>query len=546
MSARPSPFVAAVGLMALLAAACTSDDAEPLGTAEVVAAEVVQTIAAAAELEPAGRVTVNAPAGGEVAELLVGDGDVVAAGDPLVRLVSDPLEQQVAQAEAAVAAADALVGVAGSAGFDLSPLLGAFRTQLDAVFPPVLQALGDQLDLLEAALTELPGAGSLTPVTPPGSPIPMPEGGSAEDDGSAGDGGSSGEGGLPGGDGFAGDGGLPGGDGFLGDGGLPGGDGFLGGELPSLIPPAPQVDREALEAAVADARQRLAAAEAGYVSASNDLGAAASQARSQAEGAAAGQVAAAEAQRDQAALALEVVRARVDDLTIIAPAAGVVELSRAGSGGEASSGLGGLGGDLGGVGDLGGLLGGGGGGGVSSSGAVAEGVAVGSGQPLLTIFDLSGFTARVEVDEIDVVEVSVGQPVTVLIDAYPDAELRGVVTFVALSPQRLPTGGSVYPVTVELIDVPVDVALRIGFTASAEIEVRRIEAGTVVPTAALLRRGGDEVVYVVRDDIAVEIPVRVVAIGEDTAAIEGGVAAGDVVVTTGVELVVDGDTVETP
>jgi HlyD family secretion protein len=191
------------------------------------------------------------------------------------------------------------------------------------------------------------------------------------------------------------------------------------------------------------------------------------------------------------------------------------------------------------------LLGGGGGGSAgASTGPLAAGVGVGAGQPLLTIFDLSGFTARVDVDEIDIVDLAVGQAVTVLVDAYPDAELSGTVRYIALAPQQPPGGGAIFPVTVDLDPTPDDVRLRVGLTASAEVEVQRIDADTVVPTSALLRRGGGEVVYVARDGIAVEVPITVDAIGDDTAAVSGDVTAGDEVVTTGVELVEDGTPIQ--
>jgi hypothetical protein len=158
-----------------------------------------------------------------------------------------------------------------------------------------------------------------------------------------------------------------------------------------------------------------------------------------------------------------------------------------------------------------------------------------------TIYDLSSFTARVEVDEIDIVEVTEDQGVTVLVDAFPDAELRGRVDHVALAPVSGPTGGAVFPVTVQLTDVPEEVGLRVGLTASAEIEVRQVDADTVVPTSALLRRGGAEVVFVVVDDVVREVPVRVAALGDQTAAVEGDLDVGDRVVTTGIEAVSDGD-----
>jgi HlyD family secretion protein len=439
---RSKPLVVAV-VAALALSSCRGEEAPLVETAEVVAGEVVQTVAAAAQLEPAGRVSVAAPAGGEVAELLVGDGDEVREGDPLVRLRSGSVELQIAQAQAAVDAADALAGAASSAGVDLSPVLGALRGQLDAVYPPLLDALYQQA---------------------------------------------------------------------------------AGVEDPDV--------RAALE-------ERVARAEDAYRQSRANLQRSEAQLRGQAQQATAGQVAAAEAQRQQASLALEAARDRADDLTLLAPADGVVELARAGDGGGAA--VPDLDALAGGAEDLGSLLGGvGGSGGTQVAGPLAAGVAVVPGQLLLTIYDLSGFTARVEVDEIDVVEVADGQAVTVLVDAYPGVELRGVVTHVALAPTRGVTGGASYPVTVGLRGVPSEVRLRVGLTASAEIEVRRLETETVVPTAALLRRGEGEVVHVVRDGIVREVPVTVTAIGDDTAAVEGELEAGERVVTVGVELVEDG------
>jgi len=457
-------FIWLLGVVAMSAGACTGDDGPVLDTATVTQGEVVQTVAAAAELEPASRVTVSAPVAGEVAQLLVGDGDVVESGDPLVRLTSDSIDLQVAQAEAAVEAADALAAAAAGAGMDFSPVVGAFRSQLDAVFPPLLEALRGQLDLIDAAAEELAAAADL---------------------------------------------------------------------------PA-ETDQGAVEDALADARERIDEAEQGYLDARGSLSSAQAQARDQAASASASQQAAAAAQREQAELALEAAQARGDELVVVAPAAGVVELARGGDPGQSNvPDLDALPGGA----DLDALLGGSATEG-QASGPLAEGVAVGTGQPLLTVFDLSGFTARVAVDEIDVVEVAVDQPVVVLVDAFPDLELAGRVAHVALAPERQPAGGSIYPVTVALLRVPDDVHLRVGLTASAEIEVRRVDGDTVVPTSALLRRGGDEVVHVVRDGIAREVAVEVIAIGDETAAVEGDVSAGERVVTTGVELIEDGHTVE--
>lgn len=431
----------ALALLVTVTVACADEPELLFETAEVTSGTVVQTVAAPAVIAPRDRVTVSAPVGGEVAQLFVSPGDVVAAGDPLVRLTSDSVDLQISQAEAAVEAAGALGGAA--VGVDLSPLITAVRSQYEAVIPDVLAALGTQATLL------------------------------------------------------------------------------------------PEEQRQA-------ALDRIAAAEQQYAATQAELRSAERQARSQAQRATAGQRAAAEAQQQQAQLALDAARDLEDGLTLSAPVGGVVEFASAAAAGGAVPGLGAGAGDLSG---LSGLLGGSG---TSSSGPLSVGVGVSPGQPLVTIFDLTGFHADVRVDEVDAVAVTEGQQATVLVDAFPDAELGGRVAHVAIEPIRGDTGGVVFPVEVSILTIPARVELRVGLTASAEIVTAEVTADTVVPSSALLRRGGQEVVYAVRSGRAAEVAVEVLAIGDDTAAVRGALEVGEQVVTVGVEDVADGDELPEP
>jgi len=158
------------------------------------------------------------------------------------------------------------------------------------------------------------------------------------------------------------------------------------------------------------------------------------------------------------------------------------------------------------------------------------------------------FEVVLEVDEIDVVLVEVGQRVSIEVDALRGRPLTGTVVALSAAPQRVATGGTIYRTRVRL-DAPaaVDGALpnlRGGLTGTADIEVQRIEGELTVPTTALLRSGGSEVVYVVRDGVAVEVAVTVLAFGEARAAIVGELRAGERVITTGVERVVPGVAVD--
>ena len=150
------------------------------------------------------------------------------------------------------------------------------------------------------------------------------------------------------------------------------------------------------------------------------------------------------------------------------------------------------------------------------------------------------FEIRLEVDEIDVVLVEVGQTVSVELDALRGEPLDGTVVALAATPERSATGATVYRARVRLdarSDAP---PLRGGLTGTGDIEVQRLESRLTVPSTALLRTGGSEVVFVVRGGVAVQVPVRVLAFGEVRAAIEGDLRAGERVVTTGIERVEDG------
>jgi hypothetical protein len=150
------------------------------------------------------------------------------------------------------------------------------------------------------------------------------------------------------------------------------------------------------------------------------------------------------------------------------------------------------------------------------------------------------FEIRLEIDEIDVVLVEVGQTVSIELDALRGAPLDGSLVALAATPERSATGATVYRARVRLdarSDAP---PLRGGLTGTGDIEVQRLESRLTVPSTALLRTGGSEVVFVVRGGVAVQVPIRVLAFGELRAAIEGDLRAGERVVTTGIERVEDG------
>ncbi|MGM0819354.1 MAG: efflux RND transporter periplasmic adaptor subunit, partial [Actinomycetota bacterium] len=255
-----------------------------------------------------------------------------------------------------------------------------------------------------------------------------------------------------------------------------------------------------------------------------------------------------EAELDAAA---EEVEERREDLEARAPRAGLVELADGAAGGGAPD-LGGLGG-LGGLGDLGGGLGGLGdlGGGLEGLGDAApeggvddapieEGSEVSAGQPLFTVYDLSDWYIEAAIDELDARGVAAGQSAEVTLDAFPGEVFEGVVDSVALTPSGGGGGAVSYPTRIRLLDRPPEPGARIGMSAGVEIATASVEAEEVVPSTAVVRRDDSDAVYVLDGDTVEIVPVEVLAFGDEAAAVEGDLAAGDVVLTAGYEDLPDG------
>ena len=92
--------------------------------------------------------------------------------------------------------------------------------------------------------------------------------------------------------------------------------------------------------------------------------------------------------------------------------------------------------------------------------------------------DLSGFNMKVLVDEIDVRQVAVGQPVRLSVDALPDAEITGTVTEISPSAANV---NNVVAYEVTIVPDPTDAPLRSGMSATAIITTAEVDGVILVP-----------------------------------------------------------------
>jgi len=133
---------------------------------------------------------------------------------------------------------------------------------------------------------------------------------------------------------------------------------------------------------------------------------------------------------------------------------------------------------------------------------VVIGIQNSPGSTLMTIADMSVITAEVKVDETDIVNVNMGQPAEVTIDAIPKKVFHGVVTEIGNNAIVRSTGVATaqqtstsqeakdFKVVVTVQDPPED--LRPGLSATAKITTATRKNALTIPIQALtVRRRSD-------------------------------------------------------
>ena len=225
---------------------------------------------------------------------------------------------------------------------------------------------------------------------------------------------------------------------------------------------------------------------------------------------------------DSAQLALETAQSAYDDAvatadkrTVTAPASGTIVVMNAVEGAAVGSGAG--------------------------AGAAAT-VSSGASGALITIGDLSQMTVSVQVNEMDISKVSVGQAARATFSALPNVELDATVTRIATvssadaSSAMSGYGGSVVTYAVDLLIPNPDPSLKPGMTASVTISSTDIPDALMLPLSAVDGEGDQAMVSVVtgQDDSGFPTTearhVTVLASNGTMAAVEGDIAEGDEVV----------------
>jgi HlyD family secretion protein len=470
-------------------------------TAQVRRGTLTARVSASGSVEPNRRIALTFKAAGEVEEVYVETGDEVKVGDPLVKLKTDELELQQAQARAALAAAEAQLAQlkASAKPEDVAAAeasLNSAQTRLDD-----LRAGPDDAELQAAQAAANSAWQNYNQVRKGPTQFELDKAkrnldnarnqlysAQSNRDAVCGRAGS--------------------------DSGIPGISGTTQAQCDQAQAQVLIAQVNVDQAAAAQEELKAQPSDAALAQAWAQVAQAESQLKGLQEGAGSGEIAAAEAQVAQAQAQLDKLRegptseelavtaaqleqARVGvqqaelalrNATLHAPTAGTV-----------------------------------------STVSATAGELISAAQPAVVLIDTSQYKITLPIDETDIGQIAAGQPARITLDAYPDRELTGEVT--EISPSGTVQQGIVtYSVVVRPDET--DLPLRPGMTAGVDITTAEKENVLLVPNRAIRSQNGRRVVLVQHGDTTEPVEVETGLRNDEFVEIVAGLSEGDRVVTS--------------
>ncbi|MBA2321474.1 MAG: efflux RND transporter periplasmic adaptor subunit [Deltaproteobacteria bacterium] len=155
-----------------------------------------------------------------------------------------------------------------------------------------------------------------------------------------------------------------------------------------------------------------------------------------------------------------------------------------------------------------------------------------NGEAQLTIAQMDRLLLDIDLNQVDVARVAVGQAARILLDAYPGKEITGTVTQIAAAGHLDTTRGiDVFTVRVEVDPSTADVRIKPGMTAEVRVKVGEWPGVVKVPVETVFEADGKSWLYVVKDvdgeTVKEKVEVTVGHRSDREVEITGGLGEGD-------------------
>jgi len=161
---------------------------------------------------------------------------------------------------------------------------------------------------------------------------------------------------------------------------------------------------------------------------------------------------------------------------------------------------------------------------------------------VVTIADMNSLQVEADVSESNIEKIKLNQNCEIRLDAYSDYAYSGFVAKIVPTADRSKATVMV-KIGFKNLDKRVlpEMAAKVLFMREAlkESELNTVQY-LVVPESAIANRNGRQVVYIVRDDKTIEIPVQTGKILGDFVEIKSGLSSGDKVIENVSEEIKDG------
>ena len=174
--------------------------------------------------------------------------------------------------------------------------------------------------------------------------------------------------------------------------------------------------------------------------------------------------------------------------------------------------------------------------GVVSAVAVQQGATASTSKAAVTLIDRSKLHIDVSLSESDAAKVKIGQPVTLTFDAAPTTTLNGKIATIAPA-STVQQNVVTYPVSIEF-DAGSS-PIKVGMSATAEIQVQQINNAILVPSRAVQTTGTTKAVTVLQGDQKIPVTVQV-----ETGATSNGQTQITSCVDTGAQCLQAGDVLQ--
>ena len=153
-----------------------------------------------------------------------------------------------------------------------------------------------------------------------------------------------------------------------------------------------------------------------------------------------------------------------------------------------------------------------------------------------------GYVVRAALSDREVVQLKLGDPAEIRMDAYPDRVITGSLTEIAGAAD---SRSGMFPVEVRFDSVPVPLASGLVAKLNLHSSASRQRQLTYVPIGAVVEGNGDRAsVFVVDGDRAKRRSIRVAFIAPEAVALDDGVKPGERVVTDGSLYLQDDERIE--